>query len=54
MRGRFSEAVEEMTGRSVVAFMSQVHFDPDLSLEFFMLKPTAAENDEPTSTSNLN
>jgi uncharacterized protein YbcI len=51
MRERFSDAVEEITGRPVVAFMSQVHFDPDLSLEFFMLEPTAAENAEPASSS---
>jgi hypothetical protein len=31
--------------------MSQVHFDPDLSLEFFMLEPTAAEDAEPTGSS---
>ena len=45
MGPRFSEAVEEITGRSVIAFMSQVHFDPDLSLEFFVLEPTTADAD---------
>jgi len=35
----FSEAVEEATGRKVVAFMSQSHLDPDLSVEIFVLEP---------------
>ena len=37
MRERFTEAVERITGRKVVAFMSQVHFDPDLAVEVFVL-----------------
>jgi uncharacterized protein YbcI len=44
MRERFSQAIEEIMGRPVVAFMSQVHFDPDMSVEIFVLEPTAAEN----------
>lgn len=39
MSDRFSGAVEEITGRKVIAFMSQVHFDPDMSLEAFVLEP---------------
>ena len=39
MRTKFSEAVEEATGRRVVAFMSQVHFDPDMAAEVFVLEP---------------
>jgi len=38
MRTGFSEAVEEITGRKVIAFMSQVHFDPDLAAEVFVLE----------------
>lgn len=38
MSGRFRAAVEEIMGRPVVGFMSQIHFDPDLSLEFFVLE----------------
>src|SRR3954452_21213496 len=30
MREAFTAAVEQATGRRVIAFMSQVHFDPDL------------------------
>jgi uncharacterized protein YbcI len=35
----FAEAVEEITGRKVIAFMSQVHFDPDMAAEVFVLAP---------------
>lgn len=42
MRGRFSEAVEAITGRKVIAFMSQVHFEPDLAAEVFVLEPAQA------------
>ena len=44
MRGPFSDAVEEITGRKVIAFMSQVHLDPDMAAEIFVL----AENGEET------
>jgi uncharacterized protein YbcI len=39
MRPAFSAAVEEITGRKVVAFMSQVHCEPDLAAEIFVLEP---------------
>ena len=35
----FSQAIEEVMGRKVIAFMSQVHFDPDLAAEIFVLEP---------------
>jgi len=38
MRETFSDAVEELTGREVVGFLSQVHVDPDLAVETFILK----------------
>jgi uncharacterized protein YbcI len=43
MRERFSAAVEEITGRRVVQFMSQVSFDPDMAAEMFLLEPVAGE-----------
>ena len=43
MRGPFSEAVEEVTGRKVIAFMSQVHLDPDMAAEIFVLSPNGEE-----------
>jgi len=39
MRGEFSEAVEELTGRRVLAFMSDSHLEPDYSIEVFVLEP---------------
>lgn len=32
-------AVEEVTGRSVIAFMSGNHIDPDMAAEIFVLEP---------------
>ncbi len=52
MRERFCDAVEEITGRKVVAFMSQVHFAPDMAAEIFVLEPTATESASPTSDGN--
>jgi uncharacterized protein YbcI len=43
MRDRFNAAIEEIMGRPVVAFMSQVHFDPDMSVEIFVLQPSDEE-----------
>jgi uncharacterized protein YbcI len=42
MRDRFEAVVEETMGRRVIAFMSQVNIDPDLSVEFFVLEPVSA------------
>jgi uncharacterized protein YbcI len=40
MRDNFVEAVERVAGRKVVGFLSQVHVDPDLAVETFILEPT--------------
>jgi len=37
MRPRFVAVVEEKTGRRVRAFASQIHVDPDLAIETFIL-----------------
>jgi uncharacterized protein YbcI len=37
MTSRFTETIEELTGRNVVAFLSQAHVDPDLTLEIFFV-----------------
>jgi uncharacterized protein YbcI len=37
MEEQFTMVVEEATGRKVIAYMSQVHVDPDLAVELFML-----------------
>jgi uncharacterized protein YbcI len=39
MGPRFRDAVEEATGRTVIAFMSQVCFNPDMAAEVFVLEP---------------
>jgi uncharacterized protein YbcI len=41
MKTRFTGVVEESLGREIRAYMSQVHVDPDISVELFMLEPTA-------------
>jgi uncharacterized protein YbcI len=37
MPAEFSTVVERMTGRSVVAFISGNHIDPDMAAEVFVL-----------------
>ena len=39
MRGAFIHVVEGAMSRKVVAYMSQVHTDPDLAVELFVLEP---------------
>ena len=39
MKNQFTAVVEEATGRRVRAFLSQVHVDPDISAEIFVLEP---------------
>ena len=39
MTRAFVEAVEQLTRRRVVAYHSQVVFDPDVAFEFFVLEP---------------
>ena len=45
MRERFTAAVEAIVQRKVIAFMSQVHFDPDLAAEVFVLQPHGADEE---------
>jgi uncharacterized protein YbcI len=39
MRETFVAAIEQLVGRKVVGFLSQVHVDPDLAVETFILEP---------------
>src|SRR5882757_5592946 len=41
MGTRYKERIEELTGRKVVAFLSQAHIEPDITLEVFMLDEAA-------------
>jgi uncharacterized protein YbcI len=42
MQHRFIAAVEQLSGRDVLAFISNHHVGPDMEIELFMLKPLAA------------
>jgi uncharacterized protein YbcI len=42
MRSSLVDAVEEIVGRSVTAFMSANHIDPDIAVETFVLAPDPA------------
>jgi uncharacterized protein YbcI len=37
MKVRYSCMIEELTGRTVLAFLSQAHVDPDLTVEMFLM-----------------
>lgn len=39
MAAEMKAAIERVTGRSVVAFMSDNHLDPDMAIEVFILDP---------------
>jgi uncharacterized protein YbcI len=41
MEDQFTAVVEGATGRKVVAYVSQVHENPDLAVEIFLLEPAA-------------
>jgi uncharacterized protein YbcI len=43
MEGHFRAIVEEATGHKVIAYMSQIHTDPDLAVELFVLDGALAE-----------
>jgi uncharacterized protein YbcI len=34
---RYKQAVEELTGRTVLAFLSQAHVEPDITIEIFFV-----------------
>lgn len=37
MADRYKETIRRLTGRNVVAFLSQAHVDPDITLEVFFV-----------------
>ena len=39
MQQRFIESVERLSGREVLAFISNSHVGPDIEVELFMLRP---------------
>jgi len=52
METEFRNIVEEATGRTVIAYMSSIHVDPDLAVELFVLEPaeeSASHEAEPAA-----
>ena len=45
MGPRFTEIVEDATGRKVRAFFSQVTHDPDIAVELFFFEPLQTPSD---------
>jgi uncharacterized protein YbcI len=41
MRAEMTAKVEELTGRTVIGFLSDSHIDPDIAVEVFVLDPIA-------------
>jgi uncharacterized protein YbcI len=39
MEDKFTQVVEQATDRKVIAYMSQIHHDPDIAVEVFVLEP---------------
>ena len=37
MERKYRDTIETITGRTVVAFLSQAHLEPDITLEIFFL-----------------
>jgi uncharacterized protein YbcI len=37
MASRYTEAIEKLTGRKVLAFLSQAHVDPEITMEMFII-----------------
>jgi uncharacterized protein YbcI len=48
MERQFTEVVENTLGRKVIAYMSQIHADPDLAVELFVLEPSVGDDPEVT------
>jgi uncharacterized protein YbcI len=38
METRYKDTIEELTGRKVVAFLSQAHVEPDITIETFFIE----------------
>jgi uncharacterized protein YbcI len=49
MQHKFIDTVERLSGRQVLAFISNHHVGPDMEIELFMLAPTPARTEQPAS-----
>ena len=47
LREEFESRVTKLTGRRVRAFVSGVHFDPDMAIELFYLEPLPVDGGPP-------
>jgi uncharacterized protein YbcI len=52
MRDELVAGVEELTGRRVIAFLSDNHFDPDLAVELMLLEPRPTVDEPETGRSD--
>ena len=52
MKDDLVAAVEEHSGREVLAFLSDHHIDPDIAVEMFILKPRDAGDDRDGASSD--
>jgi uncharacterized protein YbcI len=50
MRTRFTQVVEGTLDRKVIAYMSQVHANTEISVEVFLLEPQEGEEGEEPAT----
>ena len=53
MEEQFTAIVQEATGRRVIAYMSQIHQNPDLAVEIFMLEPAEEDSRHPAGVEEL-
>jgi uncharacterized protein YbcI len=53
MEAQFTEIVQEATGRQVIAYMSQIHQNPDLAVEIFVLEPVKEDSSDPAGVEEL-
>jgi uncharacterized protein YbcI len=37
MKERYTKMIQQLTGREVLAFLSQAHVEPDLTIEIFLM-----------------
>lgn len=55
MTGHLTGAVEQLTGRKVINYQSQILFDPDIVIEMFVFEePVTRESREETAAALLN
>jgi len=55
MTGHLTGTIEQLTGRKVINYQSQILFDPDIVIEIFVFEePAAKESREETAAALLN